>query len=41
MRIVPSQEERWVVKVAGWNPEFSMQYKTNRAMGKTKKKMGR
>ena len=38
MRIAPSLEERWVVKAAGWNPEFSMQYKTYRAMGRPRKR---
>ena len=33
-----SLEERWVVKAAGWNSEFSMQYKTYRAMGRPRKR---
>ena len=30
MRIACFPEERWVIKAAGWNPELSTKYKTNR-----------
>ena len=38
MRIASLLEERWVMKVAGWNPALSTKYKTYRAVGRPKKR---
>ena len=27
-------DERWLIKAAEWNPQFSSKYKTNRAIGR-------
>ena len=34
MRIATSQKERWLIKAAEWNPEFSSKYRTNRSIGR-------
>ena len=38
MRIVTSQSERWLIKAAEWNPELSSKYRTNRAIGRPRKR---
>ena len=38
MRIATSPSERWLIKAAEWNPEFSSQYRTNRAIGRPRKR---
>ena len=38
MRIASLPEERWVIKAAGWNPEFSTKDTTYRAVGRPKKR---
>ena len=38
MRIATSQKERWLIKAAEWNPELSSKYRTNRAIGRRKKR---
>ena len=38
MRIATSPSERWLMKAAEWNPEFSSKYWTNRAIGRPRKK---
>ena len=40
MRIATSPSERWLLKVAEWNPEFSSKYRTNRAIGRPRKRLG-
>ena len=30
--------ERWLMKAAEWNPEFSSKYRTNRAIGRPRKR---
>ena len=40
-RSATSPSERWLKKAAEWNPELSSRYRTNRAIGRPKKKMGR
>ena len=38
MRISTSQSDRWLIKAAEWNPEFSSKYRTNRAIGRPRKR---
>ena len=38
LRIATSPSERWLKKAAEWNPELSSKYKTNRAIGRPRKK---
>ena len=38
MRIVLSPNERWLIKAAGWNPELSSKYRTNRSIGRPRKR---
>ena len=37
-RIATSPSERWLKKAAEWNPDLSSRYKTNRAIGRPKKR---
>ena len=37
-RIATSPSERWVKKAAEWNPEMSSKYRTNRTIGRPKKR---
>ena len=41
LRIATSPSERWLKKTAEWNPELSSRYRTNRAIGRPRKIMGR
>ena len=38
MRTATSQKERWLIKAAEWNPELSSKYRTNRSIGRPRKK---
>ena len=38
MRIATSQKERWLIKAAEWNPELSTKYRTNRSVGRPRKR---
>ena len=38
LRIASVPYERWMVKAAGWNPELSSKYRTNRAIGRPRKR---
>ena len=38
MRIATSPSERCVTKVAEWNPEFSKKYRTNKAIGRQRRR---
>ena len=38
MRIATSPSERWLIKAADWNPELSSKYRTNRAIGRPRKR---
>ena len=38
MRIATSPSERWLMKAAERNPEFSSKYRTNRANGRPRKR---
>ena len=38
MRIATSPSERWLIEAAEWNPEFSSKYRTNRAIGRPRKR---
>ena len=38
MRIATSPSERWLIKAAECNPEFSSKYMTNRAIGRPRKR---
>ena len=38
LRIATSPSERWVMKAAEWNPELSSKYRTNRAIGRPRKR---
>ena len=38
MRIATSQKERWWIKAAEWNPELSSKYRTNRSIGRPRKR---
>ena len=41
MRIATSPSERWLIKAAEWNPEFSSKIQDQQSDWKTKEKMGR
>ena len=38
LRIATSPSDRWLRKAADWNPELSTRYRTNRAIGRPRKK---
>ena len=38
LRIATSPSERWLKKAAEWNPELSRRYRTNRAIGRPRKR---
>ena len=38
LRIATSPSERWLMKAAQWNPELSSKYRTNRAIGRPRKR---
>ena len=38
LRIATSPSERWLMKAAEWNPELSSKYRTNRAIGRPRKR---
>ena len=38
LRIETSPSERWLQKAAEWNPELSSRYRTNRAIGRPKRR---
>ena len=38
LRIATSPSERWLKKAAGWCPDLSSRYITNRAIGRPKKR---
>ena len=38
LRIAPSPSERWLIKAAERNPELSSKYRTNRAIGRPRKR---
>ena len=38
LRIATSPSERWLKKAAEWNPELSSRYRTNRAIGRSRKR---
>ena len=38
MRIALSPSERWLIKAAEWNPEVSSKYRTNRSIGRPRKR---
>ena len=38
LRIATSPSERWLKKAAEWNPELSSRYRTNRAIGRLRKR---
>ena len=38
LRIATSPRERWLKKAAEWNPELSSRYRTNRAIGRPRKR---
>ena len=38
LRIATSPSERWLKKAAEWNPELSSRYRTNRAIGRPRKR---
>ena len=38
MRIAASPNERWLIKAAEWNPELSSKYRTNRSIGRPRKR---
>ena len=38
LRIATSPSERWLIKAAEWNPELSSRYRTNRAIGRPRKR---
>ena len=38
LRIATSPSERWLKKAAEWNPELSSRYRSNRAIGRPKKR---
>ena len=38
LRIATSSSERWLMKAVEWNPEFSSKYRTNRAVGRPRKR---
>ena len=38
LRIASLPSERWIVKASEWNPELSSRYKTNRAIGRPRRR---
>ena len=38
VRSATSPSERWLMKAAEWNPEFSSKYRTNRPIGRPRKR---
>ena len=38
LRIATSPSDRWLIKAAEWNAEFSSKYRTNRAIGRPRKR---
>ena len=38
LRTATSPNERWLMKAAEWNPELSSRYRTNRAIGRPRKR---
>ena len=38
LRIATSPNDRWLRKAADWNPELSTRYRTNRAIGRARKR---
>ena len=38
MRIAASPSERWLIKAGEWNPELNSKYRTNRAVGSSRKR---
>ena len=38
MRIATSPNERWLIRAAEWNPELSSKYRTNRSIGRSRKR---
>ena len=38
LRIATSPSERWLRKAAEWNPDLSSRYRTNRAIGRPRKR---
>ena len=38
LRIATSPSERWLNKAAEWNPDLSSRYRTNRAIGRPRKR---
>ena len=38
LRIATSPRKRWPMKAAEWNPELSSKYRTNRAIGRPRKR---
>ena len=38
LRIATSPSERWLKKAAEWNPDLSSRFKTNRAIGRPRKR---
>ena len=38
MRVAPSTSERSLIKAAEWNPKFSSKYRTNRSIGRPRKR---
>ena len=38
LRIATSPSDRWLRKAAEWNPELSSRYRTNRAIGRQRKR---
>ena len=39
LRIATSPSERWLIKAAEWNPELNSKYRTNRAIGRPRKRL--
>ena len=38
LRIATSPSDRWLIKAAEWNPELSSTYRTNRSIGRPRKR---
>ena len=38
MRIATSPSEKWLIKAAEWNPELGSKYRTNRSIGRPRKR---
>ena len=38
LRIATSPSQRWLKKAAEWNPDLSSRYRTNRAIGRPRKR---